>query len=157
MPDLYADLNAHLDKEQKEKTQKNEADQSLFEGVESSVSAAPVLDQWQRLGQQLDDETTGITTFDVIKLRGLSKQLMLLFLRDAKAATLGLNLSEISRQINSSAAELSSTLAELVETGWVIQLGEPPHYSYRLHMKRKRTSDLGLGIWDTLSKRLKNI
>ena len=152
MPDLYADLNAHLDKDPQKK-----ADQSLFDGLETNLAEAPALEQWQRLGQELNDETTGITTFDVIKLRGLAKQLMLLFLRDAKAATFGLNLNEISHQINSSVAELSSTLSELVETGWVIQLGEPPQYRYRLQMKRKRTSDLGLGIWDTLSKRLKNI
>jgi len=130
MSGLYDRVGAHLD---------DNDNQTFFEG----------------LNKQLDvEENEGVTAIDLVALRGLHKQIMLALIRDADAAGAGIPYQRLTQVFSSVTNELPNTLAELANQGWIIILGEPPHQRYKVHMRRKRGSKLGFGIWSLLSQRL---
>lgn len=157
MPGLYDQIESHIDNpEDKPSTNTTDLfhhkDLGVKEENETVHDPPPLL---ERLNKKFDDEVVGLTTMDIFKLKGAQKQIMLLMLRDSDAATLGISyegLKEKLSQIN--ADDLKAALEVLAQNGWIIVSGEAPKILYRVHMRRKKGSDLGLGIWGTLNKHL---
>ena len=131
MSGLYDQLNSQLDSD-------------------DSEPAKPFFD---RLSKQLDDSVVGLTTTDLIKLKGTQKSVMLFMLRDTEAAMQGITLKDLREKLPDLAAELPKAMTELTNQGWLFQSGEAPNLRYRVHMRRKRGSELGLGVWSTLAER----
>ena len=123
--------------------------ESQLDGDESPKSK-PFFD---RLSRELDDRTDGITTTDLINLKGAQKTVMLFMLRNTEAATQGMTISDIRAKLPDIASDLPKALTELTNQGWLFVSGEVPNHRYRIHMRRKRGSELGLGIWSTLAAR----
>ena len=129
----------------------------LFDQVAAQLSsddeAQPVI--FNRLNTQLEKiEGEGITTLDLVSLARPQKLLMLFLLRDSEAAMLGITAGDIEQRMPDAPGDLSQELAELTRTGWLIPLGEAPNIRYRVHMRRKKGSTLGFGIWSILNERL---
>jgi hypothetical protein len=134
MPGLFDQVAAHL-------------------GSEDETQGSPVI--FNRLNTQLEKiEGEGITTLDLVSLARPQKLLMLFLLRDSEAALLGIASNDIEQRMPDAPENLSQELAELTRTGWLIPLGETPNIRYRVHMRRKKGSTLGFGIWSILNERL---
>jgi hypothetical protein len=128
MPGLYDQIESQLDDEEPE-------------------ARKPFFD---RLSKQLDDRVEGIKVTDLISLTGAQKTVMMFLLRDNEAATQGITLSDLRQSLPDIAEALPRALTELTQQGWLIASGEAPLIRYRVHMRRKRGSELGLGIWSSL-------
>lgn len=109
----------------------------------------------EELTQRLEeDEKSGITPLDLVSLQGIQKQIMLFMLRDPEAVNKGIPYNKLSEALSTKDHELAKALEALARQGWLLILGEPPNLSYKVYMRRKRGSNLGLGIWSLLSQRL---
>ncbi|HLA42815.1 MAG TPA: hypothetical protein VJZ27_05240 [Aggregatilineales bacterium] len=129
----------------------------LYERVESHLAKKQNKDLaslYERLNQQLDDETTGLTPVDLMSLKGTQKKVMLMLIRDGNAILQGITLEEMKQKLSEVPDDLIESLKVLAENGWLILLGEPPRIRYRVFMKRKRGSTLGPGIWAAITRRL---
>jgi hypothetical protein len=131
MPGLYDQVDAHLDED----------------------DSQPVKPFFDRLSKQLDDNVTGLTTTDLISLKGAQKAVMLFMLRNSEAATQGITLQDLRESLPDVADVLPKAVTELANQGWLFLSGESPNVRYRVHMRRTRRSELGLGIWSTLASR----
>jgi hypothetical protein len=76
---------------------------------------------------------------------------MFLLLRDPSSTADGTTLDVLQRKLGD-LEDLADILTELVRSGWVIALGEPPKVRYKVNLRRKRGSDFGL--WASLSDHL---
>ena len=125
----------------------------LYDQVESQLdgddSSAPKQPFFDRLSKKLDEQTEGVTTTDLIHMKGVQKKVMLFLLRDTEAATQGITLANLKAKLPDVADEMPKALTELTNQGWLFISGEPPHVRYRVHMRRKRSGDLG--IWSNLA------
>lgn len=130
----------------------------LYEQIESHLAKKQNKDgdkMYARLNQQLDDQTTGLTTVDLMVLKGIQKKIMLMMIRDHDAILEGVTRDEIQQKTEILSQDLDEPLKTLTENGWLIVLGEPPRIRYRIFMRRKRGSTLGFGIWSAINERLK--
>ncbi len=104
------------------------------------------MDIFNRLNERLDDgKPEGVTTLDIMELPRAQQQILLLMLRDQRAALDGVTLQTLTERFPN-AQNLPETLAELSKNGWLISLGEPPLSRYKINLRRKRGAALN-GIW----------
>jgi hypothetical protein len=89
MPGLYDQVDSHLDKD----------------------DVAPSKPFFDRLSKQLDDNVTGLTTTDLISLKGAQKAVMLFMLRNSEAATQGITLKDLRESLPDVADVLPSRTA----------------------------------------------
>lgn len=131
----------------------------LFDQVGAHLSppedsdAPPVL--YKKMTTQIErSDEGGITTLDLISLAQPQKQIMLFMLRDHQATLEGIALDAIAERMPTPPDDLTAHIKALIHTGWLIPLGEPPNQRYRVHMRRKRGSKLGFGIWSIINERV---
>lgn len=111
---------------------------------------------FDRLSDQLDDDeepSAGLTPLDIADLPDNQRKVMFALLRDNKAATEGIQRTALAEKLDHF-SDLDETLAELVKSGWLIATGEAPNLRYKVNIRHKRSSNLGLGIWSSLSDRI---
>ena len=130
MPGLYDQLESHLD------------DKKLQD----------ITPFFEHLNNQLDNESAGITPVDLMRLPKSQKSIMLFLLRDVQTTMQGISPEELKRKLSDAPDDLLDILIQLAKNGWLIALGEPPQMRFKVHMRRKRGSTLGFGIWSSLSE-----
>jgi hypothetical protein len=111
---------------------------------------------YDRLTNKLDDDDeqpAGLSPLDIADLPGDQRKVMFALLRDTKAATQGIDSEELATNLENP-ENLQDTVAELVKSGWLIEMGEAPNFRYKVNIRRKRSSTIGLGIWSSLSERI---
>ena len=114
------------------------------------------MSMYDRLTNKLDDDSdqpSGLSPLDIAELPGDQRKAMFSLLREAKAATEGMDYDQIAKMLENP-DDLDKTLAELVKNGWLIETGEAPHFRYKVNIRRKRGSTLGMGLWASLSERI---
>lgn len=113
-----------------------------------------IYDRLQELcNQQGADKPAGLSPLELADLPDPQRQIMLYFLREARAA--GGEVEHAHLQARFIALDdLPQVLDDLTRNGWLIALGEAPRLRYRLNLRHKRGSQGGLDLWNTLTDRL---
>ncbi len=99
-----------------------------------------------------DEPSRGLTPLDIADLPAPQRKVMFSLLRDTKAATEGISLEQLSENLGEP-ENLPDTIAALIKSGWLIEIGEE-NRRYKVNIRRKRSSSLGFGIWTSLSDRI---
>ena len=99
-----------------------------------------------------DEPSRGLTPLDIADLPAPQRKVMFSLLRDTKAATEGIGFDQLSENLGYP-ENLTETIAELMKSGWLIEIGEE-NRRYKVNIRRKRGSSLGFGIWTSLSDRI---
>lgn len=92
-------------------------------------------------------EQSGITPLDIAELPEDQKRIMFSMLRDQKASSDGVTVSELQEQFGAD-EELTDTLTQLTEEAWLVVAGTPPDERYKLNIRRKR-GRIG-NVWSAL-------
>ena len=113
---------------------------------------------YDRLNNRLDDDDNNeqganLTPLDIADLPTPQRKVMFSLLRDNKAATEGVTFARLSEKLEAP-PNLVDTVAELLRSGWLIEIGEGESLRYKVNIRRKRSSTLGFGIWSSLSDRI---
>jgi len=113
---------------------------------------------FDRLQSELDDreDEGGISPIDLLELPENLRRVMRFMLRAVVVSK-----DEIEKHIATwpekdrmSGDDLGEGLRILVEQGWLIQLGEKDHPTYRVNLRRKKASALGDSIWGALDAKI---
>lgn len=99
-----------------------------------------------------DEPSRGLTPLDIADLPAPQRKVMFSLLRDTKAATEGISIEQLSENLGKP-ENLPDTIAALMKSGWLIEIGEE-NRRYKVNIRRKRGSSLGFGIWTSLSDRI---
>lgn len=109
---------------------------------------------YDRLNQKLDSEDapSGVTPMDLMDLPDDQRSILLGLLRDPRGAQ-GIAWEELVQRFEKKTADLWSTVLELKQRGWLIEMGDYPLLSYRINLRAKRGIQ-GTGLWASLSDRM---
>jgi hypothetical protein len=106
-----------------------------------------------QLGNEDDNQPTGLTPLDIADLPDGQRQVMFALLRDSRSSGDGVTAG-VLREKFPQVDGLAAVLDELTRNSWLIRLGEPPNERYKVNLRRKRGSSIGGGLWSSLSHRL---
>lgn len=110
-------------------------------------------DMFRKVTDKLGQESSGLTPLDIVELPVQQKEIMLLMLRDHRAATEGISVEELRNRLKNT-DQLENTLAELTQNSWLLLMGEAPHHLYKVHLRAKRRSGSNRDMWSMLAERL---
>jgi hypothetical protein len=114
---------------------------------------------FDRLQNQIENKQQegGITALDLAQLAPPLRKIMRLMLRELELTRpqLGDAMQNLSESDRLSPAELDQALATLTGQFWLIRMGEEPHVTYKVNLRRKAGSTLAKNIWASLDTRLK--
>lgn len=114
-----------------------------------------IYDRLQELCNQGASKPAGLSPLELTELPDTQRQVMLYFLREARSRGGEAEYAQLRARFIA-CEDLDCVLEELTRHGWLIVLGEAPNLRYRINLRRKRGSQIGPDLWNTLTARLSN-
>jgi len=115
-------------------------------------------DLFDRLQNELDDrnEDSGITPMDLLDLPDELRRLMRKMLRSRtmKKREIVDYIATWDKPDQISGKDLDNSIAQLVDQGWLIKIGEGDSLGYRVNLRKKKGSTLSSSIWGALDAKL---
>ena len=102
------------------------------------------------------EKATSPSALDIAELPAPQRRIVRLLLRELEMTYPGLcqAVDALPPAERFSRAEMDEGLAALTRQGWLIRLGEADLKTYKVNLRRKAGSALGLGIWSSLTTKI---